>query len=895
MAAGQENQKLHMPAGPGRTRPGVIALGIEHLTKRYPGVTALDDVSIQIEAGSAHGIVGENGAGKSTLVDIVAGMQHPTSGTVQLFGTDVTAWPARRRLRRGVAVVSQGLRLAPHLDVAHNLLTLGGGDGARPGRKALFTQAEQVLGSYGIALDVRARPDDLRPDEQQLVAIVRALEADPRLLLLDEPTSNLTGDQVRWLFGLLRKRREEGLTVVFVSHRLPEVRALTSRVTVLRDGQVSGEVEMAGSSDRELVRLMVGQELTAFFPDRSDTEGQARERTLELAALSADHPVEPISGLDLTIRRGEIVGIAGVQGNGQQTVLRAIAGLIPFRGTLRVAGTALKPGSVRQAQRAGIRYVPRDRRREGLLSTLSIRENLALGNMAAVARRGVILPGRERALARAAIERLSIRAPSISQPAGLLSGGNQQKVVLGRTLAGRAQVLLLDDPTQGVDIGTKSEIYQLIADTAAQGVAVLLFSTDAVELAALCDRALVFSRGRVVAELGRHELSEENLVAAAVTAGDRPPEQQPPDLPHARTTGSHAARDGTLGEPGRGADARSGAQVFPGWSRRRPRGPSVLPVLGLLIALAIITQAVNPSFLGAANLYTLLQSIAPLLVVSLGQTAVLLVGGIDLSVGPLMSVVTVIASYWITGSPGSYWWAVLVILLIGAATGMANGVIIEFGAVPDLIATLGTYTILEGVALVIRAQPGGTVARTFVNGLSKGVAFLPDTFIIAAIAALVFWWFLFRRKQGVGLRAAGSSRAAARVAGLPVRRLRLATYVASGLAAAIAGLFLTSIIGSGDPSSGTTYTLSSITAAVVGGVSVFGGQGSPVGTLIGALLVGSLDNLLSLQGFSQYWQSVLVGVLTALAVASYSVSWKDFLPGGFRRPGRQGTSVLRKA
>lgn len=837
---------------------GGVLLQVMHLSKRYPGVLALDDVSMEVMAGSTHAVIGENGAGKSTLVDLIGGMATATSGSVRFAGEIIDALTPRVRLEHGIAVVSQGLRLVPHLDVAHNLMLtsrIGRGRGRMVARAQIYRSAQATLADFGLdGIDVRALPGDLGADQQQLLAIVRALETKPRLLLLDEPTSNLDAVQVEWLFELLREAQRSGLTTIFVSHRLPEVRALTERVTVLRDGRVTGEGAMAQVPDAELIWLMAGREVSSMFPERgSRSDGEV---ALKVEGLVAHHSGERLTGVDFEVRTGEVVGIAGVQGNGQECLLRTVAGLVPVEaGTIRVGGTQYA-GSARAARRRGVLFVPKNRR-EGVFSLLSLTDNLVIGNIEALSVAGYVPRTRERRLADTIIRRFQIRSSGPNQAAGLLSGGNQQKVVIGRTLAHSSQVLLLDDPTQGVDVGTKADIYQVIARTAASGIAVLFFSTDMTELVGLCDRVLVLSRGRVIATLPRGALTEERLVAAATLADTSRREIQSP-----------VAHTQSKREPS--TNLAQGRDVS---ERKHPTVPRILPIVGILMALCVVTECLNGAFLGSINLYTLLQSLAPLVCVAIGETFVLLVGGMDLSVGPLMSVVTVVASYTLVGGAGKYWPAIVMILAIGVSVGLFNGLLVEVAGLPDLVATLGTYTVLEGVALILRAEPGGTIATSFSDALGARVAFVPVTFIMVLVAAAVAWWFLFRNRLGIEMRAVGSSRGAARVTGINVKRSRILAYAISAVMASIAGLFLASIIQSGDPASGNSFVLEAIAAPVVGGVSLSGGVGSPVGTVIGACVIGGLANLLTLQGVSAYWQQVLTGLLTALAVASYSFDW----------------------
>jgi ABC-type sugar transport system ATPase subunit len=469
------------------------------LTRRYGGVTALSEVDISLAPGEVHAVVGENGAGKSTLVKILSGVLRPDAGALEVDGTPVTFSGARDAVGRGVALVAQELAVFPDLTVAENLFPL---DAPRRGpllsTRRMAARAAPVLAELGLAVPLGARAGTLSLADQQLVEIGRALLRDPAVLILDEPTSALPAEAVDRLMAVLRKLVARGVAVLYVSHFIEEVLRLAGRVTVLRDGRaVLAGVDAASVNLDGVVAAMLGDRPLASF---------------ERARVAADQP--PAVVVDgLSVAPGEIVGLAGLQGAGHLAVLATLSGRAPGRVNGRPA-----PRSPRAAVRAGVAFVPSDRKRYGLMLDKPLWQNTSAVSWLALGRGGRWLRRRSHvSAAQAHIERLRIRgAPDA--PVSSLSGGNQQKVVVAKWLAAAPSLLLLDDPTRGVDVGARAEMHAVIAALAASGKPVLLASTDLAELCELCDRVLVFQRGRVVARLTRAELSERAL-SVAMNAG----------------------------------------------------------------------------------------------------------------------------------------------------------------------------------------------------------------------------------------------------------------------------------------------------------------------------------------------------------------------------------------
>jgi ABC-type sugar transport system ATPase subunit len=498
---------MSAPASP--SSPSAPLLVGEGLHKRYGGVHALRGARLEVHAGEVHALVGENGSGKSTLLKILSGQIQPDAGAITLGGRPAGFRSAADALRGGIATVTQETTLAPELSVAENVFL--GHRMAKRGPaidwRATRRRALAALERLGLDVDPSMPVRRLRPDQQQLVEIARALSIDARVLILDEPTSSLTDDEVESLFGLVRKLREEGVATIFVSHRLKEVFDLVDRVTVLRDGHTVGEAPVAELDRPKLIQLMVGRALEEIEPPAA--QERAGGAALRVRGLTLPHG---FADVDLDVAPGEIVGLAGLIGAGRSELLEALFGLRrPAGGTVEVSGREVAFRSPRQSIRGGVAFVPADRKLQGLVLDMSVRENLVMASTSRLLRARRPTARRELPVVRSAFAGMRIRAHSSRVPVATLSGGNQQKVVLGKWLATEPRVLMLDEPTRGVDVGAKSEIYRLLFDAAEQGVGILVSSSENPELLTLCDRVLVMFRGRVAAELARDEASEARI------------------------------------------------------------------------------------------------------------------------------------------------------------------------------------------------------------------------------------------------------------------------------------------------------------------------------------------------------------------------------------------------
>ncbi|MCX4538829.1 sugar ABC transporter ATP-binding protein [Streptomyces sp. NBC_01669] len=495
---------------------GAEAVAVEGLTKRFGAVQALHGVGLAFPAGQVTALMGENGAGKSTLLKILTGDHQPTEGGVRIGGEPVSfASPADARAA-GIRIIPQEPEIIPHISVAENVYA-----GALPrtrgrllDRAGLRRRVEADLERLGFAdvLDPGLLGSRLTPAQRQLVEIMRALTGAPdaRLIAFDEPTSSLSDGEVEALFTLIRRLRDQGIAVVYVSHRMQEIFRLADRIAVLRDGELVGVQQSSSTTEGDLVRMMVGRDLSAMFV----RQRVATDRlVLDVKNLTTDD----VRGVSLQVHAGEVVGLAGLIGAGRSELALALAGDLPVRGgSVTLDGAPLPSGNPSAVIRAGLGLAPEERKAQALFLQQSIRENISLVVLGRLRRFRFVRRAAERDLAREYMQRLRVRAPSFDHEVRKLSGGNQQKVVLARWLARKPKVLILDEPTRGIDVGAKAEIYRIIAGLAADGVAVLVISSELPELLGLADRVVVMQSGRITGELSHHEATEESVLALAM-------------------------------------------------------------------------------------------------------------------------------------------------------------------------------------------------------------------------------------------------------------------------------------------------------------------------------------------------------------------------------------------
>ena len=543
-------------SAPSTTPAPAPLLQMRGITKRFPGVTALSGVSLSLQPGEVLALMGENGAGKSTLMKILGGAQLPDEGEIFIDGQRVVLDGVGEAKRRGIALIHQELMLAPNLDIASNIFL---GNEHAPSllsplrRRELNRRSEALLARTGLKLSPTTPVARLTAGMMQMVEVAKALSLDARIIIMDEPTSSLTAGESAHLFTIIRQLKAEGLGIIYISHRMEEVLVLADRITVLRDGRYAGELMRAEATTDAIVAMMVGRELSGqYFPAKAAAvvpggDPAAADSAAPPPLLSVEDlrvPGTP-AGVSFTVARGEILGFAGLVGSGRTELMESVFGVVPATGGRMVLdGKPFAPRRPRDAIARGVFLAPEDRKRHGLVLPMTVAENTSLPAVGGYNRWGWLDRATERRVADAEVARLRTRTPSIRQRVVNLSGGNQQKVVLGKWLAMRPRVLILDEPTRGIDVGAKAEIYRHMAALAAQGIAIIMVSSDMEEIIGMSDRVVVMHERRIKGVLGRGELTQERI---------------------ARLMTGHAGAGAGAADPGSGPESGSG----PGASKER--------------------------------------------------------------------------------------------------------------------------------------------------------------------------------------------------------------------------------------------------------------------------------------------------------------------------------------
>jgi rhamnose transport system ATP-binding protein len=499
-----------------------MLLSAVSITKAFAGVRALKGVSFDLRPGEVHALVGENGAGKSTLIRIITGAEAPDRGELVVHGRVVAAMDPGLSRALGIAAIYQQPSLFPDLTVAENIamaLETGG-----PWRRLDWTgrarNAAALLERIGASIDPARLVETLSMPEQQIVEIAKAIGADAKVVIMDEPTASLTEREVKSLFKVIALLKTHGCGIIYISHRLEEVFAIADRITVVRDGETVKTCARGDVDRAALIRMMVGRELSAVFPKRTVPLGPLSPLSdIALDVRHLSHRATGVADVSLTVRRGEILGLAGLVGSGRTQLAEILFGLTPAdTGEIRVHGKTVRLSSPRDAIEAGIAYVPEDRRQHGVVLEMSIASNASLASLGAVSRRGLIDRAREQTAAERYVERFRIKTPSVGADVGTLSGGNQQKVALARWLSTDPSILILDEPTQGVDVGSKAEIHSLMQTLAEQGLAIIMISSELPEILGMSDRIAVMHAGRIRGVLDRADATQAALLALALNA-----------------------------------------------------------------------------------------------------------------------------------------------------------------------------------------------------------------------------------------------------------------------------------------------------------------------------------------------------------------------------------------
>jgi rhamnose transport system ATP-binding protein len=837
---------------------GDVVLALRSATKTFGGTVALREVSLELRACEVLALLGENGAGKSTCVKLMTGLYRPDSGQVVLDGRPVEFRSPLEAMRLGVTVVHQHPGLFSDLTVAENIFIghMPTGHLQRIDRAGMRMQARLLLDSLGLACDPEQTLGGLRSSEQQIVEIARALSTNARVLILDEPTAALSQREVDRLFIIVDQLRARGVAMMFVSHRMDEIYRISDRVAVLRDGRHVATEPVAALSLERAVPLMVGRNLDSLYPKRSTERGA---EVLAVAGLGRDGAFDDVS---LTVHAGEIVGLGGLVGSGRTDIARVLFGIDrPTRGSIRLSGDQVSFGQPSEAMARGIAYVSEDRLGQSLVMDAGILFNATLATIEQATIAGVISFAKELSIVRAPLERLRLRFQSFGQPIRTLSGGNQQKVVLAKWLATKPRLLILDEPTQGVDIQTKAEVHGLIADLAAQGLAILLISSELPELIGMSDRIVVLREGLVRAELSRDEATQELILLAATHA----PGQTETPVGDADRSGSllPASHHG-LTQPSSWVRSRAVATFRHIFARRE------MGLVAAIAAIVIPVAAINPRILSAPNLIALSMDAALLMIVAAAQMLVIVTRNIDLSVASVIGLAAYGSAHALQTHPDLNVYAALVLAgSLGLACGLINGVVVTLGKVPSIVVTLGTLAVIRGLDSLWaggRQISADQVPQAWLDLTSGRFVGVPSLVLIVVILMSLIGFVLHYLPIGRELFAIGSNPEGAELIGIRVRRRVLGAFAAAGVLAGVDGGLWASRYATVDARVATGFELNVIAAVVVGGVAIRGGAGTVLGVALGALTLLVIRNGLILVRIDPLWLQGVYGLVILIAV-----------------------------
>ena len=826
---------------------------VEGLSKDFGATQALRNASFTLVAGEIHALVGENGSGKSTLVKILSGVHVPDAGTLEFGGSASSfAGSPRIALRHGIATVFQEILVAEARPVLDNIWL--GTDGLvrrRVTAREKRRRARDLLGELlGYELDLDRPVEQLPLSERQACCIARAMLRRPSVLILDEATSALDIAVRDRVFVMLRALAAEGVGVIFITHRMDELSQIVNRLTVMRSGETVATLAEGEWDPDTLVRLMTGSDAFTGAVHREAGSAQARRGDVVLRATEVQ--LRPGSRpFDIEVHAGEIIGLAGLEGHGQEECLEALRGSRAIAATVsRHDGGRDEPiRSFADAARLGVVYVPRERR-HAVFEWMSIRENFAMPTLSHDTRLGWLRRGAMRSRFADYAKRVNLVFGHEDDRITTLSGGNQQKVVIARWLAADPRVLVLNDPTRGIDIGAKRDLYRLLTELAEAGLAVVMLSTEIDEHLELMDRVLVFREHELGAEIAHHDLTRHALVTAFFDDERREAGETAPSYSEAPA------------QPvARGRHARAAFRLLTRYS--------FAPALALSVALLVINLLTES---GGFGLTAQLANLAPLALAALASTPSILSGdgGLDISISPVMILISAIFVVWLAPHALGGAVAVPILLAAGAAVGLINGLLVMVSRMQPVVVTLSMYFILIGVLLEV-VPATASVNTTWMTSLAGSVGPIPGALFTIG-APLLIWAGLGCLPYRRALYAVGSNAATAYASGVNVTAVRLIAYSLGGLFAAVGGIAVVALELSAGSGLATTYTLLAIASVALGGTSLWGGRGGLIGSIFGAATIYLLGNVLQALQVDPQWLQVVYGLALLAAVVAGGLS-----------------------
>jgi len=775
---------------------------------RFFGITkALQKVDLDIYEGEVIGLVGPNGAGKSTMMKILTGVLPKTAGQIIYNGVPEENYNAKIAKQIGVSCAYQDLSLCTNLSIFENFAMLNVSHSIAPSknwRNKTKTEVEKLLEKYfpGSNIDVTKPIETLSLTDRQVVEICKTLMADHlKILILDEPTSALSSDKAEQLHKIVAELSEKGVAVIYISHKLDEIRKVSDRIVMLTNGQNRGEFYSDEITQEELIMHMGG---ASEKKERVARDFSENEDMLTITDLKA----KGLNGVSLNLKRGEIIGISGLAGSGQQELLQQIYG-------------------ARKKQKEGIElngsiaYVSGDRATEGVFQFWNIKNNILVANLDRVKGKLLIDSGKANASAQEWYDKLKFRAEGIESNIMSLSGGNQQKALIARGIASEADIIILNDPTAGVDIGTKQDIYKLLDDTREMGKSIILYSTEDLEME-ICDRVYVMRDGYVTKELIGDEIDVPNIVKAAFIETEKKEVKEKKKSAFAQYLSA----------------------------------PWMLPLITLILIFAA-NVCINPKLMTYAGMRMKISSALPLIFAALGQMFIVMCGDVDMGNGYSIGLVNVIVGTWLTGNPLVGFLG----LVIFVGLYMALAALIKIRQIPAIVVTMGAQFVWYGLALIICPTPGGKCPQWLSDFLRIKTPVIPLPIIIAVVTGLACWYLLYRCRYGIVLRGAGNNVQALERSGWSYLLAKVVAYGIAGFFVVLAGMAYTNTCNGADANSSVNYNMMSIATVILGGCDMAGGLPVPVGVVMAAIVMNLINSLLTAMKMNSNYQTAIIGLI----------------------------------
>ena len=775
---------------------------------RFFGITkALQGVNLDIYEGEVIGLVGPNGAGKSTLMKILTGVLPKTNGEIIYKGSPEENYNARTAKQIGVSCAYQDLSLCTNLSIFENFAMLNVSHSMAPcknWRNEVKTEVKKLIETYfpGSNIDVMKPLGSLSLTDRQVVEICKTLMMDNlKILILDEPTSALSSDKAQQLHKIVAKLSAKGVAVIYISHKLDEIRVVSDRIVLLTNGQNKGEFYSDEITQEELISHMGG---VSEKKERVDLDFSSQPNMLQITDLNT----KGLNNINLQLKKGEIIGISGLAGSGQQELLQQIF--------------SARKKSIKGIELNGsLAYVSGDRATEGVFQFWNIRNNILIANLDRVKGKVLIDDKKADASAQSWYDKLKFRAEGIDSNIMSLSGGNQQKALIARGIASEADIIILNDPTAGVDIGTKQDIYKLLNETREMGKSIILYSTEDMEME-ICDRVYVMRDGYITKELRGSEIDVPNLVKASFIETEKKEIKE--------------------------KQKNQFAQYM--------AAPWMLPLITLMVIFAA-NVIINPNLMSYTGLRMKISSALPLIFAALGQMFIVMCGDVDMGNGYSIGLVNVIVGIWLTGSPVIGFLG----LLIFIGLYMTLAALIKIRQIPAIVVTMGAQFVWYGLALLICPTPGGACPQWLSDFMRLKFPLIPLPIIIAAVAGLACWYFLFRCRYGIVLRGAGNNVQALERSGWSYLRAKIVAYGIAGFFVVLSGMAYTNTCNGADANSSVNYNMMSIATVILGGCDMAGGVPVPVGVVMAAIVMNLINSLLTAMKMNSNYQTAIIGII----------------------------------